>query len=57
MLDCAEQRGELCPGIDWSPVAEALRGPPRMRPLLTREAVDDVLLEVVVDLVLADAGR
>jgi len=53
VLDRAEQRGELRPGVDRHLVFEALMGPLHMRLLLTREPLDDAFLDGVVDLVLA----
>ena len=52
MLDRAEARGELRPGIDRFITIETLIGPLYFRFLLTREPLDDAALEAVVDLVL-----
>ncbi|MDN3027934.1 TetR/AcrR family transcriptional regulator [Streptomyces sp. S.PB5] len=57
VLDRAEHRGELRPGIDRRLAFEALTGPLHMRLLLTREPVDDAFLESVVDLVLGGMAR
>jgi AcrR family transcriptional regulator len=53
MLDRAEARGELRPGIDRFLTIETLIGPLYFRFLLTREPLDEGVLETVVDLVLA----
>ena len=52
MLDRAEARGELRPGIDRFLTIETLIGPLYFRFLLAREPLDDGVLETVVDLVL-----
>jgi AcrR family transcriptional regulator len=52
MLDRAEARGELRPGVDRFLTIETLIGPLYFRFLLTREPLDDAALEAVVDLVL-----
>jgi AcrR family transcriptional regulator len=52
MLDRAEERGELRPGVDRFLTIETLIGPLYFRFLLTREPLDDGVLESVVDLVL-----
>ncbi|WP_282699715.1 TetR/AcrR family transcriptional regulator [Streptomyces sp. CC219B] len=56
VLDRAEQRGELRPGIDRRLALEALLGPVHMRLLLTREPLDDAFLDGVVDLVVSGVG-
>ncbi len=52
MLDRAEARGELRSGVDRFLTFETLIGPLYFRLLLTREPLDDGVLETVVDLVL-----
>ena len=52
MLDRAEARGELRPGVDRFLTIETLIGPLYFRFLLTREPLDEDVLESVVDLVL-----
>lgn len=52
MLDRAEARGELRPGINRFLTIETLIGPLYFRFLLTREPMDEGVLETVVDLVL-----
>jgi AcrR family transcriptional regulator len=52
MLDRAEARGELRPGIDRFITIETLIGPLYFRFLLTREPLEEGVLEAVVDLVL-----
>jgi AcrR family transcriptional regulator len=52
MLDRAEARGELRPGIDRFLTIETLIGPLYFRFLLTREPLDEGVLETIVDLVL-----
>ncbi len=53
VLDRAESRGELRPGVDRRLAFEALLGPLHTRVLLTREPLDDAFLEGTVDLLLA----
>ena len=53
VLDRAESRGELRPGVDRLLTFETLIGPLHVRKLLTREPLDDGFLEGVVDLILA----
>ncbi|MGO9963169.1 MAG: TetR/AcrR family transcriptional regulator [Acidimicrobiales bacterium] len=53
MLDRAEARGELRPEIDRFLTIETLIGPVYFRFLLTREPLDEGVLETVVDLLLA----
>ena len=52
MLDRAEERGELRSGVDRFLTIETLIGPLYFRFLLTREPLDEGVLETVVDLVL-----
>jgi AcrR family transcriptional regulator len=52
MLDRAEARGELRPGIDRFITIETLIGPLYFRFLLPREPLEEGVLEAVVDLVL-----
>lgn len=53
MLDRAEARGELRSGVDRFLTIETLIGPLYFRFLLTREPLDERVLETVVDLVLS----
>jgi AcrR family transcriptional regulator len=53
ILDRAETRGELRSGIDHFLTFETLLGPLYLRFLLTREPLNESVLETVVDLVLA----
>lgn len=53
VLDRAESRGELRPGVDRRLAFEALLGSLHTRVLLTREPLDDAFLEGTVDLLLA----
>jgi AcrR family transcriptional regulator len=52
MLDRAEARGELRSGVDRFLTIETLIGPLYFRFLLTREPLDEGVLETVVDLML-----
>jgi AcrR family transcriptional regulator len=52
ILDRAEDRGELRPGVDRFLAIETLVGPLYLRFLLTREPLNESVLESVVDLVL-----
>jgi AcrR family transcriptional regulator len=52
ILDRAEARGELRPGVDRFLTIETLIGPLYFRFLLTREPLDDDVVETIVDLVL-----
>lgn len=56
LLDRAEARGELRPGIDRRAALETLVGPLSLRVLLTREPLNDAFSETVVDLLLAGIG-
>lgn len=53
VLERAEARGELRPGVDRRLALETLIGPLHVRLLLTREPLDDGFLEDAVDLLLA----
>ena len=53
MLERAQARGELRPGLDYRLTIETLIGAIYVRLLLTREPIDDTLAEHVVDLILA----
>jgi AcrR family transcriptional regulator len=53
LLDRAEERGEVRPGVDRLLAFETLIGPLHVRRLLTREPLDDGFLEGVIDLILA----
>jgi AcrR family transcriptional regulator len=53
ILERADQRGELRPGIDRRLVLELLVGPLDLRVLLTREPIDSSLPSHIVDLVLS----
>jgi AcrR family transcriptional regulator len=53
VLQRAEARGELRPGLDYRLTMETLIGAMHVRLLLTREPVDGALAERVVDLMLA----
>ena len=53
ILDRAEARGELRPGIDRFLTLETLVGPLYLRLLLTREPLNEAIIENVVDLMLA----
>ncbi len=52
VLQRAQARGELRPGVDYRITIETLIGALYVRLLLTREPVDDALTERVVDLIL-----
>ena len=52
ILDRAEARGELRPGIDRFLTLETLVGPLYLRLLLTREPLNETIIENVVDLML-----
>ena len=52
ILDRAEARGELRPGIDRFLTLETLVGPLYLRLLLTREPLNEAIIENVVDLIL-----
>jgi AcrR family transcriptional regulator len=52
VLDHAETRGELPPGIDRRLALETLIGPLQVRLLLSREPFDDAYHEQIVDMVL-----
>ncbi len=52
ILDRAEARGELRPGIDRFLTLETLVGPLYLRLLLTREPLNEAIIENVVDLML-----
>jgi AcrR family transcriptional regulator len=52
ILDRAEVRGELRPGIDRFLTLETLVGPLYLRLLLTREPLNEAIIENVVDLIL-----
>jgi hypothetical protein len=54
MLDRAEARGELRPGVDRFLTTETLIGPLYSRVLLTRQPLNEGVLETVVDLVLTE---
>ncbi|MFF0725242.1 TetR/AcrR family transcriptional regulator [Streptomyces sp. NPDC004134] len=56
VLDRAESRGELRPGVDRRLAFEALTGPLHTRLLLTRAPLDDAFLEGTVDLLLTGIG-
>jgi AcrR family transcriptional regulator len=53
ILDRAENRGELRSGVDRFLTIEALVGPLYLRMLLTKESLDDRVLEMIVDLVVS----
>lgn len=53
VLERAQARGELRPGLDYRLISETLIGAIYVRLLLTREPIDGTLTEHVVDLVLA----
>ena len=53
VLERAQARGELRPGLDHRLTIQTLIGALYVRLLLTREPVDDPLAEQVVDLILA----
>ena len=53
VLERAQARGELRPGLDYRLTIETLIGAIYVRLLLTREPIDDALTEHVVDLILA----
>jgi AcrR family transcriptional regulator len=53
ILDRAENRGELRPGVDRFLTIETLVGPLYLRMLLTKESLDDNVLEMIVDLVVS----
>jgi AcrR family transcriptional regulator len=53
VLQRAQARGELRPGLDYRLIIETLLGALYVRLLLTREPVDDALAEHVIDLILA----
>jgi AcrR family transcriptional regulator len=53
VLQRAQARGELRPGLDGRLIIETLLGTLYVRLLLTREPIDDALLEHVVDLILS----
>lgn len=57
VLDRAEARGELRPGIDRRAAMEALAGPLSQRALLTREPLDDAFTSTVVDLLTSGIAR
>jgi AcrR family transcriptional regulator len=52
LLRRAEARGELRPGLDYRLTIETLIGALCVRVLLTREPLDDTVIEHIVDLVL-----
>jgi AcrR family transcriptional regulator len=52
ILDRAEARGELRPGIDRFLTLETLVGPLYLRLLLTREPLNEAIIENIVDLML-----
>jgi len=53
VLERAQARGELRPGLDYRLTIETLIGAIYVRLLLTREPIDETLTEHVVDLILA----
>ena len=53
VLDRAEERGELRPGLERLLVSEALIGPLHVRRQLTKQPLDDGFAGSVVDLLLA----
>jgi AcrR family transcriptional regulator len=53
ILDRAEDRGELRTGVDRFVTIETLVGPLYLRMLLTKEPLDDRVLELIVDLVVS----
>jgi len=53
ILDRAENRGELRSGVDRFLTIETLVGPLYLRMLLTKESLDDRVLEMIVDLVVS----
>jgi AcrR family transcriptional regulator len=53
ILDRAENRGELRSGVDRFLTIETLVGPLYLRMLLTKESLDDKVLEMIVDLVVS----
>jgi hypothetical protein len=53
VLQRARDRGELRPGVNAQLTIETLLGGLYVRLLLTREPIDDTLIEHLVDLVLA----
>jgi len=53
VLERAQARGELRPGLDYRLTIETLIGAIYVRRLLTREPIDGTLAEHVVDLILA----
>ena len=53
VLEQAQARGELRPGLDYQLAIETLIGALFVRRLLTREPVDDTVTERVVDLICA----
>ncbi len=57
VLQRAESRGELLPGVDRHVAAETLVAPLSLRMLLTREPLDDAFIETVVDLVTGGIQR
>jgi len=57
VLDRAESRGELRPGLDRHVAVETLVAPLSLRTLLTREPLDDAFIEAVADLVTGGMQR
>jgi hypothetical protein len=57
ILDRAATRSELRPGTDRHVAVETLIAPLSLRVLLTREPLDDALVETLVDLVISGIGQ
>ena len=57
VLERAESRGELQPGLDRHVAVETLVAPLSLRMLLTREPLDDAFIEAVADLVTGGIRR
>ena len=57
VLQRAESRGELRPGVDRHVAVETLVAPLSLRMLLTREPLDDAFIETVADLVTGGIQR
>lgn len=57
VLERAEARGELRPGLDRHVAVETLVAPLSLRMLLTREPLDDAFIETVADLVTGGIRR
>lgn len=57
VLERAESRGELRPGVDRHVAVETFVAPLSLRMLLTREPLDDAFIETVADLVTGGIQR